>query len=73
MSFESSAHPGLYLRACDELLYLEASDGSQSFMDQATFVVQETFFDGFASFESTDQPGYYLRHGSNTLRLKDGE
>ena len=69
MSFESSAHPGLYLRAHNTNLYLEASDDTSDFLAHATFLVHDAFFSGFASFESADQRSHYLRHANYWLWL----
>jgi hypothetical protein len=66
VSFESVIHRGSFLRHQGYRLKLHTNDGSQLFKDDASFIVHRCLAErgsgGYFSFESTNYPGYFIRH-----------
>jgi hypothetical protein len=62
ISLESANDPGQYLRHSDFELYLEPSDGSAQFAQDATFCPQPGNSGQGYSFQSVNYPAKYIRH-----------
>ncbi|MGW4207196.1 family 43 glycosylhydrolase [Lentzea sp. NPDC004789] len=71
VSLESVNFPGYYLRHRDNELWVERSDNSTLFRNDASFSQRAGLADGSAvSFESVNFPGLYLRHSNGLLHLQ---
>lgn len=62
VSFESANQPGQYLRHYDFELYLEPSDGSAQFAEDATFCPRPGNSGQGYSLQSVNYPYKYIRH-----------
>ncbi|RAG86665.1 alpha-N-arabinofuranosidase [Streptacidiphilus pinicola] len=62
LSFESADQPGRYLRHYAFELYLQATDGTTQFADDATFCPHPGNSGTGYSLQSFDYPSKYLRH-----------
>jgi hypothetical protein len=70
VSYESVNYPGYYLRHEGFVLYLEQSDGTALFNQDATFVkVSGLANSGYTSLQSYNYPTYYIRHQNYSLVL----
>jgi len=70
VSYESVNYPGYYLRHEGFVLYLEQSDGTALFNQDATFVkVSGLANAGYTSLQSYNYPTYYIRHQNYSLVL----
>ncbi|WP_232293187.1 family 43 glycosylhydrolase [Stigmatella aurantiaca] len=71
VSFESANYPGYYLRHKNFEVWVEKSDGSTSFKNDASFYQRAGLADsGGLSFESYNYPGRYLRHSNFLLYVQ---
>ncbi|KOV85307.1 family 43 glycosylhydrolase [Nocardia sp. NRRL S-836] len=71
VSLESANFPGYYLRHRNNELWVERTDGSTLFRNDASFTQRAGLADGAAaSFESVNFPGRYLRHSNGLLFLQ---
>ncbi|PYH43679.1 alpha-L-arabinofuranosidase B [Aspergillus saccharolyticus JOP 1030-1] len=71
-SFESVDTPGSYLRHSDFVLYLNASDGTKQFNEDATFCPQTGINNsgsGYLSIRSWNYPTRYFRHYDDALYI----
>jgi hypothetical protein len=68
------AHDGRYLRHSSWRLRLSQDEGSELFRGDATFCVRAGSVSGSVSFESSNYPGWFLRHRGTELwvDLSDG-
>jgi FKBP-type peptidyl-prolyl cis-trans isomerase len=72
ISFESTEHPGYYLRHRDSKIFLVRYDGSPTFDRNATFYKRKGWADtGKVSFESYNWKRKYIRHYSFRLRIDE--
>ena len=74
ISFESTSRPGYYIcnRGGDIFIESKSSYGAdeETFNREASwFARKDIFFNGYTSFESVINPGYYIRHKSRRLRV----
>ncbi|KAF5556551.1 alpha-n-arabinofuranosidase B [Fusarium mexicanum] len=65
VSFESKDTPGSYIRHSGFQLYVNASDGSKIFKEDATFCPQKGISGSGSSFRSWSYPTRYIRHYNN--------
>ncbi|KAF5561720.1 alpha-n-arabinofuranosidase B [Fusarium napiforme] len=65
VSFESSDTPGSYIRHSGFQLYVNKSDGSKIFNEDATFCPQKGMSGSGSSFRSWSYPTRYIRHYNN--------
>ncbi|MDC0713169.1 family 43 glycosylhydrolase [Stigmatella sp. ncwal1] len=71
VSLESANYPGYYLRHKNFEVWVEKSDGSTSFKNDASFYRRTGLADsGGLSFESYNYPGRYLRHSNFLLYVQ---
>jgi GH43 family beta-xylosidase len=71
VSFESTNFPGYYLRHKNFEVWLEKSDGSTAFKNDASFRQRAGMADGSGlSFESFNYPGRYIRHRNYLLYVE---
>lgn len=71
VSLESTNFPGYYLRHRNNELWVERSDNSTLFRNDASFSQRAGLADSSAvSFESVNFPGRYLRHSNGLLYLQ---
>ena len=71
VSLESTNFPGYYLRHRNNELWVDRSDGSTLFRNDASFYRRAGLADGAAvSFESLNFPGRYLRNVGGLLYLQ---
>ncbi len=69
VSFESANQPGQYLRHSGFQLYLQPTDGSSLFTQDATFCVQPGNSGQGMSFQSLNYPSRYVRHYAYTTYI----
>jgi hypothetical protein len=63
-----------YLRHQDFILKLHPVDNSELFKNDASFIIRnDKYYPGYISFESTNYPGYFLRHQGYTVKLHKEE
>ncbi|KAF4497535.1 alpha-N-arabinofuranosidase B [Fusarium agapanthi] len=65
VSFESNDTPGSYIRHSSFQLYVNKSDGSKTFNEDATFCPQKGISGSGSSFRSWSYPTRYIRHYNN--------
>ncbi|WP_246277827.1 family 43 glycosylhydrolase [Phytohabitans rumicis] len=71
VSLESTNYPGYYLRHKNYEMWVERSDGSTLFRNDASFYRRAGLADSAAaSFESYNFAGRYLRHANNLLYIQ---
>ena len=68
-SFESVNFPGQYLRHANYRLQKASSDGTTTFLQDATFCAQPGLTGGDVSLESYNYPGYYWRHYAEAVYI----
>jgi hypothetical protein len=77
VSFESENYPGYYLRHRNYEIWLDKNNNTDLFRKDASFKVhdglaQPSAIDRpyqYVSFESTNYPGYFIRHQNYLLRI----
>ena len=71
VSLELVTKPGHFVRCRDGQIFIEMLDiwDQQMIQDCSWFMRENKFFDGFFSFESVQQSGYFIRHTSRRLEL----
>jgi hypothetical protein len=71
VSLESTNFPGYYLRHRNNELWVERTDNSTLFRNDASFSQRAGLAEGSAaSFESVNFPGRYVRHSNGLLYLQ---
>ncbi|MEU2586400.1 family 43 glycosylhydrolase [Streptomyces avermitilis] len=72
ISLESANYPGYYLRHKNYEVWVEKSDGSSTFKNDASFFQRAGLADSAdgVAFESYNYPGRYLRHYENLLHIQ---
>lgn len=71
VSFESSTHPGYYLRGQGGSMWVEKGDlNSEEFRRECSFNARDgRFFAGYTSFEAADRPDQWIRQEDRQLKL----
>jgi len=74
ISFESTSRPGYYVCNRGGDIFIESqsnygADENTFNRESSWFARKDIFFNGYTSFESVTNPGYYIRHKSRRLRV----
>jgi hypothetical protein len=72
-SFESINFPGYFLRHQNYRIKLHRNDGSQLFLEDATFCQRYGAAGRGISFESHNYPGYWIRHKNYELWINPSD
>ncbi|XP_065671834.1 uncharacterized protein LOC136089702 [Hydra vulgaris] len=71
---QSVVESNKYLRHQNFILKLHSIDNSELFKNDASFIIRnDKYYTGYISFESTNYPGYFLRHQDYTVKLHKEE
>ena len=75
VSFESTSRPGYFLcRKGDKIIIVRMSQNNDQMRKDCTFVAwSDKFFDGYVSFEVSEQPGMWVRQENRQLQISTVE